>query len=71
MSEHDNEITARLIALEAHVAHQERTIADLNEIVTTHYRKIDRLERLVERLRESMISLAPQRDGPEPPPPHY
>ncbi|MCA0405938.1 MAG: SlyX family protein [Proteobacteria bacterium] len=71
MSEHAADTAARLEALEAHVAHQERIIADLNEVVTTQYRKIDRLERLVERLRESILSIAPQRDGPEPPPPHY
>lgn len=71
MSENIDDIAARLEALEAHLAHQDRIITDLNEVVTTQYRKIDRLERLIERLRESMLSLAPQRDGPEPPPPHY
>lgn len=71
MSENIDDIVARLEALEAHLAHQDRIITDLNEVVTTQYRKIDRLERLIERLRESMLSLAPQRDGPEPPPPHY
>ncbi len=65
------EISTRLEALEAHLAHQERIITDLNEVVTTQYRRIDRLERLVERLRAAQLALAPPRDGPEPPPPHY
>lgn len=71
MSDIETDFNARIEALEAHVAHQERILTDLNEVVTTQYRKIDRLERLVERLRESILSMAPPREGPEPPPPHY
>lgn len=62
---------ARLDALEAHLAHQERVIADLNEVVTEQWRKIDRLERLVRQLRDTLETLPQQREGPEPPPPHY
>jgi len=64
-------IDQRLEALEAHVADQERVIAELNDVVTGQWRRIDKLERLVERLRETLLSLPAQREGPEPPPPHY
>ena len=64
-------IDQRLEALEAHVADQERVIAELNDVVTGQWRRIDKLERLVERLRETLLSLPAQREGPEQPPPHY
>lgn len=65
------DIIARLDTLEAHVAGQEQVIAELNEMVTTQWQKIDRLERFVGQLRETVQTLTPARDGPEPPPPHY
>jgi uncharacterized coiled-coil protein SlyX len=62
---------ARLETLEVLLAHQERVIAELNDVITTHWRKIDTLERLVTQLREELQNMAPQREAPEPPPPHY
>lgn len=62
---------ARLDALEAHFAHQERMITELNEVITAQWRKIDALERLLARMRDEVQNLGPPREGPEPPPPHY
>jgi SlyX protein len=62
---------ARLEALETRVAHQEIVISELNEVITSQWRKIDALERQFALLREELQSLAPARDAPEPPPPHY
>ena len=35
------------------------------------FRQIDRLTRELARLRDEMQTLGPQRNSPEPPPPHY
>jgi SlyX protein len=71
MSDDHPDHSARLDALEAHVAHQERTIVELNEVITLQWRRIDALERRVAQLREEFQNIAPPRDAPEPPPPHY
>ncbi|MFN3892543.1 MAG: SlyX family protein [Beijerinckiaceae bacterium] len=57
--------------LEIRIAHQEKTLADLNEIVTNQWRRIDLLERQVREMREELRNFSPPRDGEEPPPPHY
>lgn len=66
-----SETSSRLDALEATVAHQEKMLGELNEVVTSQWRKIDMLQRLVLQLREELQNVTPQRDAPEPPPPHY
>ncbi len=62
---------ARLDALEIRISHQDETIAELNEMVTAQWTTLDALTRQVKRLREEIQNMAPQRDGPEAPPPHY
>lgn len=71
MNDAGSEFSSRLDTLEASVAHQEKMLGELNEVVTLQWRKIDVLERLVAQLREELQNIAPQRDAPEPPPPHY
>jgi len=71
MSHEQTELTGRLDALETRFAHQERTISELNEVITSQWAKIDMLERQFLRLREEVQNMAPAREGPEPPPPHY
>ena len=61
----------RITALEIRVAHQDQTIAELNEVVTTQWRKIEALERQMGRLREEFQNSQNDRGGVEPPPPHY
>jgi len=63
--------TNRLDAVEIRLAHQDKMIADLNDVITAQWRKIDLLERQLSRLKEELQSMEPQRAMPEPPPPHY
>lgn len=62
---------ARLDALEIRIAHQDKIIADLNEVVATQWRRIEALERELKFLREEVRNSWPGRGEPEPPPPHY
>lgn len=71
MSSEQAELVARLEGLEVRVAHQDRTISELNEVITSQWAKIEVLERQFLRLREEVQNMAPAREGPEPPPPHY
>lgn len=59
----------RLQRLEATVAFQDRTISDLNEIVTQFARRVERLESEVKRFhdRAQEPEIGPHHD----PPPHY
>ncbi len=67
----DDQIISRIDALEMLIAHQERSLAELNEVVASQWRKIDALDRLILQLREELQNSLPARDAPEPPPPHY
>ncbi|CAJ0883451.1 hypothetical protein AMST5_03433 [freshwater sediment metagenome] len=67
----DDRMISRIDALEIMIAHQERSLAELNEVVASQWRKIDVLDRQILQLREELQSIAPARDAPEPPPPHY
>jgi SlyX protein len=62
---------SRLDALEMLVAHQEKTIAELNGAITAQWRKIDALERQIAKLHVELQNVGNHRDAPEPPPPHY
>jgi uncharacterized coiled-coil protein SlyX len=62
---------SRLDALETLVAHQEKTIAELNGAITAQWRKIDVLERQVAQLLVEIRNVGASRDAPEPRPPHY
>jgi SlyX protein len=65
-------LIARIDALEARVAHQDRTIEDLNETITQQWKEIDSLTRQVVRLGDQLQEVRERApDGPEPPPPHY
>ena len=67
----DDAHASRLDALEMRIAHQDRMMADLNEVITAQWRKIEFLERQFARLREEVQTADGPRDGVEPPPPHY
>ena len=62
---------ARIEALEAACAHQDRTLNELSETVAEQWRRIDALTREVLALRDEMQAMAPRGTAPEPPPPHY
>lgn len=71
MSDARSDFSSRLETLGASVAHQERMLGELKEVLTLQWRKIDGLERLVAQLREELQNVAQPRDAREPPPPHY
>jgi SlyX protein len=66
-------VNTRIEQMEARIAHQERTIEDLNNSVTEQWRQIDGLtkqvERLAARLQHVEDNVLP--GAAEPPPPHY
>jgi SlyX protein len=66
-------IDDRFANLESQILYQDRTIDDLNEVVTKQQDQIDRLTMELERLRQALVSM--QEGGidrtEEPPPPHY
>jgi len=68
-----NSGTDRLDELEIIVAHQARTIEDLNETVIRQGREIERLERLVEAMVKRFQAVEEQvlSDIPVTKPPHW
>ena len=68
----DLNASIQLVELEHRIAEQEKTIADLSEMVVEQWKKIDMLERRLGALREEFEASAEARgQAPEPPPPHY
>ena len=61
---------ARIDALEAHCAHQDRALAELSDAVAAQWTRIDALTREVLRLRDELRGMS-QINAPEKPPPHY
>ena len=72
MTELDS-LTARIDALEMHVANQDQTIEDLSATIADQWRQLDdltyRLTRLSEQVREVENGVGND-EAPEPPPPH-
>ncbi len=64
-------LQSQIMELEIRLAHQDRQIAELNEVITEQWRVIDQLSRQMAQMREDMLALQVPREGPEPPPPHY
>jgi len=60
--------SSRFDALEMRIAHQDKAIAELNEVITAQWRIIDALQRQMRELKEEVRDAAPPRNGPEPPP---
>lgn len=62
----------RIDELEMRVAHQDNTIAELNEVITEQWKKLDALERQLRRLGEELEAME-QAEGPSAnqKPPHY
>jgi SlyX protein len=63
--------TSRLDALEIRFAHQQQTIAELNDVITAQWKSIESLESQIRRLHEEFQNVDQGRNAPEPPPPHY
>ena len=64
------EIEQRLITLETKVAYQEKTIADLNDVVVAQARLLDSFELRMKRLEQQLQSPALEEHQRETPP-HY
>lgn len=66
-------LSDRIDALEARATHQDKTLEELNGIVTDQWKQIERLTRQVARLEEQVQDLRASAGpgGEEPPPPHY
>lgn len=67
-------LEARIDTLETQVAHQDRTIEDLNAAITDQWKQIEILTRQLKRLEEQLQDVRASAGAPgeqEPPPPHY
>ena len=66
-------LIARLEALEIRLVHQDRMLEDLNSTITTQWKEIERLTRMLARLEDQMQEIRDSgaSGGAEPPPPHY
>ena len=69
--ESSTSLQSQIMELEIRLAHQDRQIAELNEVITEQWRVIDQLSRQMAQMREDMLALQVPREGPEPTPPHY
>lgn len=69
----DERSEERFQVLESKVLYQDRTIEELNDVVTRQQDQIDQIELEVKRLR-TLFENPPEgttEDGEDPPPPHY
>ena len=73
MSEEQN-TTQRLDDLEAHIAHQDSTIDDLNQVILEQWNEIKALSEKLARLYAKVQTIeqtAEANEPQDPPPPHY
>lgn len=64
----------RLTELEARLAFQDKTIEDLNEVVSKQWAELDQLKRklgMVQEQLQDVVDHPALANAPEPPPPHY
>jgi SlyX protein len=69
--EHMNNIDKRLEEMEMRLAYQDKTIADLNDVITAQWKKIEALERQLLRLDEELRDIDSMEVPPNQKPPHY
>jgi len=61
----------RIVELEVRAAYQEKTIADLDEVIRAFTERVTLLEREVRLLKETMKAGAPDVGPQDEKPPHY
>ena len=67
-----SQITSRLDRLESHLAHVEKQVEELNDVIIDQARTIKRLQTITERLRDSVETTEIERiKSTNPKPPHY
>ena len=64
-------VLVRLEELETRVAHQDKTIAELNDVITAQWRKLEAIEFQLRRLGEEMQSMDAGDAPANQKPPHY
>lgn len=62
---------ARLLTLEEKVAYQDKTIAELNDVVVTLNRQVSDLKSRIEQLERLVGTELSRREMPNEKPPHY
>jgi SlyX protein len=62
---------ARIAELETRVAHQEKTIGELSDVIAAQWRKIEAIEFQVRRLGEDLQSMDTADVPTHQKPPHY
>lgn len=68
----ENEASQRIERLEAHVAHLERQVEQLNEVIIEQGKLVGRLKKEVQRQSAAMETLELERmKATNPKPPHY
>lgn len=67
-----DEITQRFEKLEAHIAHLERQVEELNEVLVDQSKLVDRLKKEVQRTSSAMQTMELERiKANNPKPPHH
>lgn len=66
-----SDVATRIDDLETRVAHQEKTISDLNDVITAQWRKMEALEFQLRRLGEEMQTMDGGESSVNQKPPHY
>lgn len=69
--EHMKSLDECLEDLEIRLSHQDKTIADLNDVITAQWTKIAALERQLQRLGEELDALESAEAPANQKPPHY
>lgn len=64
-------LEARIDELEVRLTHHDKTIAELNEVITTQWKSIEALERQLRRLNDELRDLETQEAPPITKPPRY
>lgn len=64
-------IDQRLNDLEIRVAYQDKTISELNDVITAQWKKFDALERQFRRLGEELEAMGSGETPTNQKPPHY
>jgi SlyX protein len=62
---------SRFSDMEIRLSHQEKTIAELSDVISAQLKKIDALERQMRRLSEEMQAMDGAEAHPQQKPPHY
>ena len=64
-------IEQRIDDLEMRLAHQDKTIGELNDVITAQWKKLDALERQFRRLGEELEAMGSGETPTNQKPPHY